>query len=69
MDNTNSPPVDKLLHPHSPSYVVIQIATIVCLAILAHFLVRLLQFISDWLIQKSAAKDPRSVMSSSNPSS
>lgn len=56
MDNTNSPPVDKLLHPHSPSYVVIQIATIVCLAILAHFLVRLLQFISDWLIQKSAAK-------------
>lgn len=34
----------------------IQIAVIVCLAILAHFLVRLMQFISDWLIRKSAAK-------------
>jgi len=33
-----------------------QIAAIICLAILAHFLVRLMQFISDWLIRKSAAK-------------
>jgi small-conductance mechanosensitive channel len=33
-----------------------QIAAIVCLAILAHFLVRLMQFMSDWLIRKSAAK-------------
>jgi len=34
----------------------IQIASIVCLAIVAHFLVRLMQFIGDWLIRKSAAK-------------
>jgi small-conductance mechanosensitive channel len=46
----------ELMHTESPSYVGIQIATIVCLAILAHFLVKLLQFISDWLIRKSAAK-------------
>ena len=38
------------------SYAAIQIAVIVCLAILAHFLVRLLQFVGDWLIRKSAAK-------------
>lgn len=38
------------------SYIAIQIAVIVCFAILAHFLVRLLQFIGDWLIRKSAAK-------------
>ena len=44
------------LHPENASYLAIQIAIIVCLAILAHFLVRLLQFISDWLIRKSAAK-------------
>ena len=37
-------------------YAAIQIAVIVCLAILAHFLVRLMQFIGDWLIRKSAAK-------------
>lgn len=43
-------------HPESASYLAIQIAEIVCLAILAHFLVRLLQLISDWLIRKSAAK-------------
>jgi small-conductance mechanosensitive channel len=40
----------------SASYIAIRIVGIVCLAILAHFLVRLLQFISDWLIRKSAAK-------------
>jgi moderate conductance mechanosensitive channel len=40
----------------SAKYAAIQIAVIVCLAILAHFLVRLLQFIGDWLIRKSAAK-------------
>jgi small-conductance mechanosensitive channel len=38
------------------SYAAIQIAIIVCFAILAHFLVRLFQFIGDWLIRKSAAK-------------
>jgi len=41
---------------HTASHAAIQIAKIVCLAILAHFLVRLMQFISDWLIRKSAAK-------------
>jgi small-conductance mechanosensitive channel len=41
---------------HEASYVAITIAVIVCLAILAHFLVRLLQFLSNWLIRKSAAK-------------
>ncbi|HEX4262738.1 MAG TPA: mechanosensitive ion channel domain-containing protein [Verrucomicrobiae bacterium] len=44
------------LPEHSANYVAIQIAVIVCLAILAHFLVRLLRFVSDWLIRKSAAK-------------
>jgi small conductance mechanosensitive channel len=44
------------LSDQSASYIAIQIAEIVCLAILAHFLVRLLRFISDWLIRKSAAK-------------
>jgi len=38
------------------SHPAIRIAEIVCLAILAHFLVRLFQFIGDWLIRKSAAK-------------
>jgi len=38
------------------NYAAIQIAVIICLAILAHFLVRLMQFIGDWLIRKSAAK-------------
>jgi len=38
------------------NYAAIQIAVIVCLAILAHFLVRLMQFVGDWLIRKSAAK-------------
>lgn len=44
------------LDDQSASYHAIQIAEIVCLAILAHFLVSLLRFISDWLIRKSAAK-------------
>lgn len=44
------------LNAQKASYAAIQIAVIVCLAILAHFLVRLLQFIGDWLIRKSAAK-------------
>ncbi|HEY2081765.1 MAG TPA: mechanosensitive ion channel family protein [Verrucomicrobiae bacterium] len=44
------------LDDQSASYHAIQIAVIVCLAILAHFLVSLLRFISDWLIRKSAAK-------------
>lgn len=44
------------LDDHSASYIAIQIAVIVCLAVLAHLLVRLLQFVSDWLIRKSAAK-------------
>jgi len=33
-----------------------RIVMIVALAVIAHFLVRLVQFISDWLIRKSAAK-------------
>jgi small-conductance mechanosensitive channel len=37
-------------------YAALQIAIIVCYTILAHFLVRLLQFIGDWLIRKSTAK-------------
>jgi len=40
-------------------YAAIQIAVIVCLAILAHFLVRLFQFLGDWMIRKSAAKKSR----------
>ena len=44
------------VNAQNASYVAIQIAVIVCLAILAHFLVRLMQFIGDWLIRKSAAK-------------
>jgi len=44
------------VNAQSASYVTIQIAVIVCLAIVAHFLVRLMQFIGDWLIRKSAAK-------------
>ena len=44
------------INAQDASYAAIQIAVIVCLAIVAHFLVRLMQFISDWLIRKSAAK-------------
>jgi len=55
---TNRQILEKLreVNAQSARYVAIQIAVIVCLAILAHFLVRLLQFISDWLVRKSAAK-------------
>lgn len=57
---TNTTTLERLkdaeIHGHSISYTVIQIAAIVVLAILAHFLVKLLQSISDWLIRKSAAK-------------
>jgi len=55
---TNHAGAEKIaqLHAESASYIALQIAVIVVLAILAHFLVRLLQDISDWLIRKSAAK-------------
>src|SRR5690242_195400 len=55
---TNHPIIEKIreVNAESASYVGIKIAIIVCLAILAHFLVRLLQFLGDWLIRKSAAK-------------
>jgi moderate conductance mechanosensitive channel len=56
--DTNGPIYGKIhaMDAHEASYVAITIAVIVCLAILAHFLVRLLQFLSNWLIRKSAAK-------------
>lgn len=38
------------------SYVVLEIFVVVCFAILAHFVVRFLRFVTDWLIHKSAAK-------------
>ncbi|HXS68882.1 MAG TPA: mechanosensitive ion channel domain-containing protein [Candidatus Polarisedimenticolia bacterium] len=41
---------------HDAKSIAIDIATVVCLAILAHLLVRLIRFISDWLIRKSDAK-------------
>ncbi len=44
------------MNAQDASYVAIKIAVILCLAIVAHFLVRLMQFISDWLIRKSAVK-------------
>lgn len=44
------------VNAQSAGYASIQIAVIICLAILAHFLVRLFQFLGDWLIRKSAAK-------------
>ena len=44
------------LRAESPSYIVLTIAVIICLAVLAHLLVRMLRFLSDWLIRKSAAK-------------
>lgn len=55
---TNNLALEKIhaLNPHSASYIGIQIAVIICLAVIAHFLVRLLRFISDWLIRKSAVK-------------
>jgi moderate conductance mechanosensitive channel len=56
--NTEGQIFDKIhaMDTHKASYVAITIAVIVCLAILAHFLVRLLQYLSNWLIRKSAAK-------------
>jgi small conductance mechanosensitive channel len=55
---TNNLALEKIhaLNPHSASYIGIQIAVIACLAVIAHFLVRLLRFVSDWLIRKSAVK-------------
>jgi len=41
---------------HEASYVLLKIAVVICIAILAHFLIRLTQDIIDWLIRKSAAK-------------
>jgi len=38
------------------TYHLLQIVEIVCLAVLAHFVIRLIQLIVDWLIRKSAAK-------------
>lgn len=46
----------KKFHAEDAGDLALQVAVIVCLAVLAHFLVRLLRFISDWLIRKSAAK-------------
>ncbi len=44
------------LDAEKAKYAALQIAIIVCYTILAHFLVRLMQFVGDWLIRKSAAK-------------
>lgn len=41
---------------HEASYVILRIAVIVCIAVLAHFLIRLIQSLIDWLIRRSAAK-------------
>lgn len=41
---------------HTASDILIRIAIVICIAILAHFLIRLVQDIIDWLIRKSAAK-------------
>ena len=56
--DTNQTIFEKLrdINAQSASYAAIRIAVIVCMAIVAHFLVRLMQFIGDWLIRKSAAK-------------
>jgi small-conductance mechanosensitive channel len=50
--------IEKLhdLNAETARHTAIHIAAIICLAILAHFLVRFMQFIGDWLIRKSAAK-------------
>lgn len=53
---TNHTIFRETLPVHSASSIGIQIAEIICLAVIAHFLVRLLRFVSDWLIRKSAAK-------------
>lgn len=41
---------------HRASDIILHVAVIVCLALLAHFLIRLIQQIIDWLIRKSVAK-------------
>lgn len=41
---------------HEASYVILKIAVIVCIAFLAHFLIRLIQTVVDRLIRRSAAK-------------
>lgn len=41
---------------HEASYVLLRIAAVICIAVLAHFAIRLIQDIIDWLIRKSAAK-------------
>ena len=41
---------------HEASYVLLKIAVVICVALLAHFIIRLIQNIIDWLIRKSAAK-------------
>jgi small conductance mechanosensitive channel len=38
------------------SHIAINIVQIVCLALLAHFIIRLIQYVIAWLIRKSAAK-------------
>jgi small conductance mechanosensitive channel len=38
------------------SHIAINIIQIVCLALVAHFIIRLIQYVIDWLIRKSAAK-------------
>lgn len=38
------------------SVIAINIVQIICLALLCHFIIRLIQYIIDWLIRKSAAK-------------
>jgi moderate conductance mechanosensitive channel len=56
--DTNRLILEKLhaVNAQNASSVAIKIAEIVCMAIVAHFLVRLLQFIGNWMIRKSAAK-------------
>jgi len=40
------------VNAQTASYAAIKIAVIVCFAIVAHFLVRLMQFLGDWLIRR-----------------
>lgn len=41
---------------HKATEIVTYILVIICIAVLAHFIIRLIQHIVDWLIRKSAAK-------------
>ncbi len=54
--DTNKFHINIAADEHAASYVVLKIAVIVVLALLTHLVVRLLRYISDWLIRKSAAK-------------